>query len=598
MHNSKKLAKVLKSLLTKQSLFWLVLLSTALSIRMYKIDSLPPVVSHDEIFYLNQARSISISGSDLSGTWNPLSLTPAHSLFAELPGVVMAIGYWILPWWPLVASKLMSVLIGVGLVIILSVLAARLFGRREITQATAIIATFNPWLFQFSRSGFDAAYSLFFYFLGMVIFMTGRSWWRLLALIPLCLGFYQYQGLKVVFLPLIFVLVIYNWLELRKTERKTTASQKLFWGVFLLVSLVVVSIFALRLRHQSASGRLGDFIFSDMNRVQALVNEERQQSLQNPLLSLVSNKYTYLAKEFVSKYAESFNFRLFFIAGEPLRSPFSVWTFGLFYVLDAIFILIGLFVVWSRRELRPSAWLLTSLILIAPLPTAINVRDTWIVFRSSLLIPALVLLGGVGLGYCWSKSHKIMKMILILAYSACVLRFGYEYLARFPIIGTRGPYFAERVVANYIARAPQDRKIIVLSDESRFMFEEIIYFGQLVTPSNLPLLHRALAQEPLSLGRVTVDTACLKPEMFDGQTTVIADAKVVWCDGSQERVKRPFVTTTVPSLIDSGGIFRIYDDTLCPTYNLDRYSHVTRDVMAVEGLPTSVFCEQFIIQEQ
>ncbi len=598
MLNKKMLVKKLLSLKNRWTLFWCLLVLFAILGRVYKIESLPPVVSHDEVFYLNQARSVSLTGSDQSGEWRPWSLTVAHPLFAELPGVLMSLGFLVTAVWPL-SAKLVSIMAGVLMIVVLSAVALKLFSNRVIAISVALAATFNPWLFQFSRSGFDPLLSLLCYFSGIWIFLRTKGWWKLLTLLPLSLGFYQYQGHKVVFLPIIILLITYDYLESRQLSKKISWHSVFTWVVFFCSGFVMVAFFLLNLKNQKASSRLGDFIFSDMSRVQALVNEDRQLTLDVPWLSTVSNKYTYLTKEFIAKYVESFDLRLFFVSGEPVRNPFSVWSLGFFHTVDLVFIVIGFGVLWKKKEYRLAAILITGLLLTAPLPVALSRRDTWIAFRASLLIPTYVLLAGVGLGTVWSSSKWWLRSSIIIVYFIFVSRFSFEYFFRLPIIGTRGTYFAERVVANYYLRLPRTQKLIVLADESRFVFEEILYFSQSINSENMSQIQQAVKSEKYLLNNLRVDTACLKPEMFDGQTTVIADANIGWCESTPlDYDKKSLVTRAIPSLLDSGAIFRIYNDTLCAQHNLDRFSHVRQDNFNLESLTPKVLCESFVTHEQ
>ncbi len=64
----------------------------AFALRMLNLSYVPNGITHDELDYVLNAKSIWLTGKDLSGSWSPLSLTPLKSrmVLAELTSLVMS----------------------------------------------------------------------------------------------------------------------------------------------------------------------------------------------------------------------------------------------------------------------------------------------------------------------------------------------------------------------------------------------------------------------------------------------------------------------------------------------------------------------------
>ncbi|HEX7017956.1 MAG TPA: hypothetical protein VF209_03560 [Patescibacteria group bacterium] len=559
------------------------------------IDSIPPVISHDEIYYVNEAQTVALSGSDLSGQWHPWHLTPSHPLFAELPGTVMSAGFILFPNAPFMAAKFVYLLAGTLLPLVLAGIVLELTKHRPTALITLILATVNPWLFQFSRMGFDSLLSLFFYFLACYVFLHFHDWKKyFLASLLLMLGFLQYQGLKVVLPPLVIILTAYQVITSHHQSWTQTFQKNLPALFFLLINAALVVGFFLRLPSNSAS-RLQDMIFFNDNYISAQVNLKRQQGLANPYQEYFVNKFTVVTEELIARYLHSFNPTQLFIKGEPLRNPFSVWDYGIFHPADALLILIGLITVWNLLRGKEIGWLLVALIVIAPLPSAINIKDTWIMFRSSFLFPLLLILAAIGFSKLWHWLPKMGRVFLVLIYSLCVLNFFYQYFYRYPLYGTQGSYFAERVITSYTTRLGEDQPVVILGDESRFLWEEYLFYSGSITKQNLAEINKQTLNQTYELGNVRISTDCIQAEDIQAGKVIIAGNSVAFCqeDTPAALTQSPIA---VPSLLDSGAIFTIYNDRLCQGYGLDAFAHVDKNVFAVEELSTEDFCRSFLIQ--
>src|SRR5690606_33816330 len=97
---------------------------------------------------------------------------------------------------------------------------------------------------------------------------------------------------------------------------------------------------------QTAAVRLDDLLFSS-EYLSPLVNDERRIGLDSPITQLLSNKATVFLFQFLDRHLLPFNLRFLFVSGESNLSGFSVYSHGLFYLIDLLLVIIGLALLWK-----------------------------------------------------------------------------------------------------------------------------------------------------------------------------------------------------------------------------------------------------------
>lgn len=581
----------------------LVVLAFAIGARLLFLRSIPAFFTHDELHYISEAQSLVVSGSDMTGTWKPWQLRPTNPLYAELPSAIMAIGNLLFSD-VFLKARAMHILIGVLLPVVLGGIGWTLTGRKPVFWWTVLLGLFNPWLFQFSRMSFDALFSLFFYSLGILLTLRLSNRWRFVSIFSFVLGFYQYQGLKIIFLPLLFVTFGYviwrDWPEKQKVTVKHVFTQLqrsyLDLALMALVGVFVFGFFLTRLPSQSAGQRVNDIIFFNNTLLSNKVNDQRLLSLEDPLGNYSVNKATVITQEFITKYAQTFDPSQLFVRGESVRNPFSVWTRGMFYPLDIVLVVAGAYILITKKSWRKALVLLTAFVLIAPLPVAVNSIDTWVMFRGSWLVVSILLLMGIGADTLWRQLNsgwlRVGIVLIGAVYVLGMANFASEYFYRYPVYGTKGTAFAERVLASYINRLPDDKRVVVLVDEARFVFESYLVYNDLITDANMPAIRKAMNESVYTLDNVTFSTDCLDTTAFADDVVFINNSANVTCDQKPvPSLQQPYAK--IPSLLDNGAQFTIYNDPVCSKYALRPFVHVTdRNVLDVERQENHIFCDQ------
>lgn len=142
--------------LLEKHIVLIIIVVLASVFRFIHLDKIPAAITGDELLYAITAKSIYLTGHDISGTWNPLSAFafqyPPGEHQAELPYVIHLPFSGPFPF-SLLMSKLPFAFLSIGIVILLYKIAEVLFGTK-VAQCTGFIAAINPWLKVMGRTGY------------------------------------------------------------------------------------------------------------------------------------------------------------------------------------------------------------------------------------------------------------------------------------------------------------------------------------------------------------------------------------------------------------------------------------------------------------
>lgn len=585
-----------------------ILLVVTLGLRLIWLHQIPVAITHDEVFYANQARALSISGTDLSATWSPLSLTSSHPLFAEWPGVVMVPGFWLFADQPFMAYRFSYAVLGSVVPLLLAYICWQLFKKQKLSLIVFCLAAVNPWLFQVSRHGFDVLFTVVFYLSGLAIILGARGyakWWSAPLLLT---GFFQYQGGKVLLVPLLLLTLLYLLARARYEKGFERLS-----GIIATAALVVASIgltvwFWLHLSSQIAATRSSDVVLFNNAFLAQEAAKAQFDVLRNPLSRVVFNKGTILVGELYNQLVRSFDLVQLFVTGEPLRNPTTVWSHGLFYAVDAVLIIIGLMWVTVDRRWRIQGLFVLSLAVVGTLPQVLNSKDTWIFLRLGLTYPMLMIMAALGFYFLWKhfKQSWIAQRLLIAVYVMSVGYFGYHYFMVAPVLATTDKYFAERVVASYAARLPEGKKIEVLGDQSRFIFEEILFYNKSITKSSLSTIQENIAKDQLVAGNVTVSTSCYDESRVN-EMVIIKDSSVATCGSDPSQVTgqtgkvlgaSDLKSSVIRSPYSGENRFYVVNDELCGDNAAAINKRLDWQTIQVEELSDADFCQAFIVKDR
>ncbi|MGH7246202.1 MAG: hypothetical protein ACREGI_04700, partial [Candidatus Levyibacteriota bacterium] len=189
---------LLQSSTVNPTLFFVILLFfISLFFRTLFLQQIPTGISDDELSFIFNAKAFFLTGH-----------TVTHP-FVEIPHILMAPFVGLFPF-SLFWSKLPYAVIGSFLPVVLFFISLKLIGKKGAVFV-GLVASINPWSIFFSRTAYEAPLAIFFLLFGFCMMLYAKSWKILFAFVPFFLGFYCYQGTKVIFIPFVLFLCLYSW---------------------------------------------------------------------------------------------------------------------------------------------------------------------------------------------------------------------------------------------------------------------------------------------------------------------------------------------------------------------------------------------------
>lgn len=578
---------LLKNRITHPLFLALLLFFLSLFLRALWLDKIPVGIVHDNMIFVLNAKAFFYTGHDVTGLWSPFSLAPIpdEPAQAELPYIFLAPIIGFLPS-SLFAAHIFHATLNSLLTVVLFFLVLKLLSKWP-AFIVGLVICFNPWNIFFGRSAFEASVALFFYIFALFILIKTTGWKKLWSLIPLFLGFYTYMAYKITFLPYVFVISLFTWSQI---DHKRYTKQYI---VFLTLCVLFFSFFILNVNKNNTASRLSELSFFPAASIENQVNYERQLSIQNPLTQLFSNKAILGAKYVFAKYVNAFSPDLLFIDNEKTLR-FHIYNHGYFYYADAIFFLLGFYYLFKHKK---KLWIfLTSLLLLSPLPTLISNVEISYAMRSSLYIPFLCIFIGAGIWYFLKLSKKknyLVTVIFIVSgiYSILIANFLYTYFFIQPVYGSEASAFSQRILSRYVALANAENKSIsVVLNSPRTEYKDFIYYSDSFNKQTAKQITNTFFNHDYSFKNASFKT-CSDVKTIEKNRIYIFDSgqkcKIF------ENLKK---TLSIVQLSDSGGVFNIYQDTICSKYKLKPYlSHFSLNDFTVEKLTSKQLCETFIV---
>ncbi len=566
--------------------WWMIIVISVVGLffRVLLIDKIPTSFTHDEMFFAVEGQSVALDGWDLKGKVRPwLEFVPSHGAFSELPGSLLAPGFWLISN-PVVASRAVPILVGLLIPLLLGAITWELIKDKKVMIAVVAIAEFNPWIFQFSRSSIDPPIGMALVLLGKWLQLKLRGRNKLWSVVAYGLGFFTYQAYKLVIPLLVICTSIYSFL----TDRHKKS--KLKWSIFPAIAILGVMLFySVNLRTQEAGKRINALLPLDQSLLSGLVDKDRRLSLPNPMATVFTNKLTEGIERFLVQYGEALNPRQLFVKGEANLSPFAVWSVGMFYELDIILILIGLVVIFKKKQ--KVGFYLLGLAAVAPIPTALSAESVSVTFRSSLMIFPLLILAGIGLVTIIQTRKRVVILLVGGGYLLLVTNFLYQYFFRYPLYAADGLFLSDRIVSSYAARTKE--VLVVTNDEPFFLLENYLFFNKKINKDNIGEIRAVMSKSKFALDGVKFVKGCVDSRKIAAGEVVIAAVDTSECKGVSPL--SDFKNLSISRVTDSGERYRIYGDRLCSGAKLRPYVYPqSLDSLAIEKLNDESFCREWI----
>lgn len=392
----------------KTKLILIAIILFGFFLRIIDINSNPSALYGDELTIVLDSYSLLKTGHDQLGNFLPLTFPmgagrPAGYVYGSIPFVAIfgptALGV-----------RMLSILSGVGILILLYLICKKLFSTKT-GLLVAAIGSISPWDISLSRGGFEAHFALFLALLGIYLFLKAskKPMLYLLSALSFGLTLHTYPTYKIsllLFLPLLV------WLGDTRGIMKN--GKKYFWGGALI--LLVLGLVSLSQTFIGGSeNRFADInIFSKVElkaSIEQKINLERQITKIPAISKYFQNKPVEYVKIFIENYLENFSMDFLILHGD--RNPrHNMATMGGLYGVEIILITLGLLVFWLKE--RRKILFLLFWIAIAPLPSAMV--DLPHALRSAFMLPPLTVLSALGLAIILNRKNKILLSLVLLGF--------------------------------------------------------------------------------------------------------------------------------------------------------------------------------------
>ncbi|MCL6096380.1 MAG: glycosyltransferase family 39 protein [Patescibacteria group bacterium] len=569
----------------KSNLPLILIILLASFLRLLWLDKVPNAVGGDELTYIVNAKAMFITGTDISGTWNPITgfifKYPAYTLpQAELPYFLLApfVGifgfsiFWI---------RVPFVLLSVASVYLIYLITRALFNEKAAFAASFITAV-NPWSIYIGRTSYESTPAIFFYLLSfyMLLILKGK---KILLTIPIFfLAFYSYVGTKVSFLPFVILVILFSYLFVNKKKYGIEYAAVLISCTFLVI------FFAFSVFTTTGSSRVGELISLNSPEISKEVDYIRKVSIQNPFTGIFENKVTIFSRIILTKLFKSLSFDYLFVFGDQF---YSILRHGFFYVLDALFLVLGFVYAYSLK--RRAFFLLGFIALIGVLPQILysNRIDNFSI-HLSLMFAVLPIFIGVGISETLTlfknKIYYFFSLAIIgFLYLFLVLNFLNIYFYQFPL----GGYFDfhVRLLSRYADLASKNGKdVIIYSPSAPDIFKKYIFYTNNYNKDTYLDIRKDYKSENFKFQNIQF-AGC------DDTIDPSSDNNLIIYDFNCGALKKDYKHIAIPRLSDGGQSYEIFNDKVCSSFNLKPYPYGFKiSDFAIENLPRQEFCETFI----
>ncbi len=425
----------------KKHLLWLILL-IGLVLRIYQLGHLE--VFGDELDVGYHAYSLWKTGRDYTGSLLPVYIRSFAEWRAPLLMYVTApvVGIFGLNAWTV---RMPSVFFGLITIFLIYKLTIKLTKSEKFGLVAALILTITPWHIHYSRTAFEVSLLLALVLSATLAYLNKRF---LVSAILFSLSFYTYNTANI-FVPLFGLVLI--WLE--KENLKTNPKLLIFPG--LAIAVILLPLFNQVISGQASARFNLISIFNDQEVIHEIVHL-RNTGLSPSVERIFHNKLTGWGSAFVNNYLTAFSPQFLFLLGDP-NPRHSLPGWGQFYWLLLPFLILGILyfpkVQNSRFKILVTSWL-----LIAPIPAALTVGGGDQATRLFLMLPPLIILTALGI---YKLKNKILLFTVYLLLFTFLIFFFHNYFVHYPKETYQNWHYGYQEAMTWLNANPTKGRIII-----------------------------------------------------------------------------------------------------------------------------------------
>lgn len=375
-----------------------VIVLAAFVLRTYKVTSIPPSLSWDEVSIGYNAYSILKTGKDEHGKFLPVDAfiaygdyKPPLAVYATVPFIAVFGLNELSVRLPSAVAGTLTVLLTYYLVVELFRVFATKQKKEEMSSlldwlpiTSAVLLAFSPWHINLSRAGFEANIALFLIVLGIYFVLkaiTNHGYWYVCWL-PFIATIYTFNSSRY-FAPMFgLVLVVFFWKHMWRNKKAVIV------GMILSIALIFPII--PHLLSKEARLRFNEVnIFTDLSVIETS-NNRIEYDHNSIIAKIFHNRRLGYVFSFLRHYTDNLQPSFLFMRGDG-NPKFSIQDVGQLYMIEAPFLFIGLLSLFS---VYPAiGWFLLFWLALAIVPAAtaretphalriLNSMPTWQIFIS------------------------------------------------------------------------------------------------------------------------------------------------------------------------------------------------------------------------
>ena len=401
----------------------------AFILRFWQLGQIPASLTWDEVAWGYNAYSLGTTGHDEFGRFLPHDYLESFGDFKPPVYAYVDIAPVMLFGLNEFATRFPSAFFGTLTVLLTYFLVRRLFNnsphRDWYGLMSAGILAISPWHIMLSRAAFEQNVATFFVALGVWLFLKAvqdKMWYLTLSAASFVVTMYTFNSPRVVSPLLVIVLSLVYIKTLWKHKKQTVVATIL--GILLLLPTLKFLISPqAALRYQQVN------IFSDVNLVKTS-NQEVANDHNAWWSKIIHNRRLIYTTAFLQHYFDNLNPGFLFIHGDG-NPKFSTQDTGEMYLWDIPFFVLGLFLLFKKRE---GAWWLIPVWLLLGIIPAATARETPHALRIENSLPMfqiLVAYGFVQLMLVLKSRRKLIGVLLLVLLFVNVLYFEHGYYTHY-----------------------------------------------------------------------------------------------------------------------------------------------------------------------
>lgn len=460
----------------KANAILLLIIFFSLVLRFWNLGGYPNSLYTDEINQGYNAYSILTTGKDEHGILLPISLRSFGDWKPPLSTYLMIPFIYILGLNEL-SVRLPSSILGVGTILLTFYLIRELFREKKEAAFIALLGSFflaiSPWHILQSRSSMLVMVGLFFLEAGIYLFIRaiGNKKFLYLSFLLLSLSIYAYYGLRVIS-PLIFFTLLYQWRKHIKLILKELVIGSLL-GFIILVPIIFIywqqpDVFLGRVKTIS--------IFYDRGvklRQWELISQDGMT--YPPLLSRFfhNNVYRY-GRDIMQRYLSHFDAYFLFFTGDK-TAPFQIPNMGILYIADAVFILLGIIMLYKNKYKNKNLIVIWLAVSVIPASLTFITPSS---NRSFTAVVPFIIFVSIGLIHFIKKTCRkpISIMLISFLYAISLGYFLYQYFIILPRNHAEWWSYQWSALGKYLSKIDNNFENIVIFNNYNMSYIYFLFF--------------------------------------------------------------------------------------------------------------------------